>query len=54
MIDHGRKDSSLKFHVQVSINTLTKEFKSVYYDPSTDMTIAEPTGDITMWVEEVD
>lgn len=54
MVDYGRKDPSLKFHVQVSINTLTQEFKSVYYDSSTDMTIAEPTGDITMRVEEVE
>ena len=54
MVDHGRKDPSLKFHVQVLINTITQEFKSVYYDSSTDMTIAEPTGDITMRVEEVE
>lgn len=54
MVDRGRKDPSLNFHVQVSINTLTKEFKSVYYDSSTNMTIAEPTGEITMRVEEVE
>ncbi|MDC0643995.1 hypothetical protein OAP32_00295 [Crocinitomicaceae bacterium] len=54
MIDHGRKDPSLKFNVQVSINTITKEFKSIYYDLSRDMTIAEPTGEITMRVEEME
>lgn len=54
MVDHGRNDPSLEFHVQVAINTQTKEFNIVYYDPITDMTIAEPTGEITMRVEEVD
>mgnify|MGYP001161205622 FL=1 len=54
MVDRGRNDPSLKFHVQVSINTITKEFKYVYYDSVNDMTIAEPTGDIIMRVEEVE